>query len=331
MFKALVTGATGFLGGALAARLHAEGIAVRALVRSGGAQCSADEVCQGDLRDSASLARAVEGVDWVFHAGARVSTSGCWEDFEATNVRGTAEIIRCAKDAGVRRIVHVSSLSVYAVPADGAAIAEHSAYDDAGGERGFYARSKLAADRLAVAAIREGAPVVVLRPGLLYGPGRVPPLGRRVIALGPLRVILASPDYLLPLAYVENVADALWLAARSESARGRAYTIVDQHVRQADYAWIYRKISGQRWVALYPPLSLVRGAVSTMERCFGLIGARAPISRHQVERTVRSATFLTDLAEEDLGWHPAVRVDEALRRTFAALRQDGGNGAQPRA
>jgi 2-alkyl-3-oxoalkanoate reductase len=112
--KALVTGATGFLGAAAVARLRADGLSVRALVRSGDGCAEADERCVGDLRDTASLARAVDGVDCVVHVGARVSTSGAWEEFEAVNVRATEALIQQAVTSGVRRIVHVSSLSVYA-------------------------------------------------------------------------------------------------------------------------------------------------------------------------------------------------------------------------
>jgi 2-alkyl-3-oxoalkanoate reductase len=316
--KALVTGATGFLGAATVARLRADGVIVRALVRSGGAASDADERHVGDLRDADALARAVDGVDWVIHAGARVSTTGPWEEFETVNVRATETLIARAAAAGVGRVVHVSSLSVYGVPADGATITEDSAYDDGGGERGFYARSKLAADQVAAAAMRAGEPVTIVRPGLLYGPGRMPPLARRIAAVGPLRVLLASPDYLLPLAYVDNVADAIVLAARTPVARGRAYTIVDVHARQADYARLYRQAAGARWHTVYAPLGLLRAAVSGAERAAGLLGRRSPITRHQVERTLRSATFTTRRAHDELGWQPRVPIDEALRRTFAA-------------
>lgn len=327
--KALVTGATGFLGAATVARLRAAGVNVRALVRSGGAGGEAEERCVGDLRDTASLARAVDGVDCVVHAGARVSTRGAWEEFESVNVRGTEALIEQAVAAGVRRIVHVSSLSVYAVSTDGATIGEESAYDDGADERGFYARSKLAADQLACRAMRAGAPVTIVRPGLLYGPGRVPPLARRVAALGPLRVLFASPNYLLPLAYVDNVADAIVLAARVEGAHGRAYTIVDVHARQADYARLYREIGGQHWRALYAPRPLLRLAASGAETAARLLGRRPPITRHQVERTLRSATFVTQRARDELGWQPRVPLDEALRRTFAARGVTAANGAAP--
>jgi nucleoside-diphosphate-sugar epimerase len=312
----LVTGAAGFLGGAIVARLRADGMRVRAFVRP-GRTAAADEVVEGDLRDREALVRAVAGVDAVVHAGARVATTGAWEEFEATNVGATTAIIDAARAAGVRRIVHVSSLSVYAVPSDGAVVREDSAYDDGGGERGFYARSKLLADQAAMAAIAAGAPVTVIRPGLLYGPGQRPPLARRSIGLGPLRVLMARRGYLLPLAYVENVADAIALAVTSPKAEGRAYTIIDVHAPQADYARLYRQMQGANWFPVYLPLRLLRAGVSGVETLAKLTGRRAPISRHQVERTLRSATFTTRRAQEELGWYPRIALDEALRRSFA--------------
>lgn len=318
MTTVLVTGAAGFLGRAIVARLRADGTRVRAFVRP-GREVAADETVEGDLRDRAALERAVQGVDGVVHAGARVATTGDWEEFEATNVGATEALIAAAVAAGVRRIVHVSSLSVYAVPADGAVITEDSAYDDGGGERGFYARSKLLADQAAMRAIAAGAPVTVVRPGLLYGPGQRPPLARRAVSAGPLfKVLLAHRGYLLPLAYVDNVADAIALGLTRDAARGRAYTVVDVHAPQAGYARLYRQIAGGNWTPLYVPLSPLRAAISGIEKAARLAGRKAPISRHQVERTLRSATFTTRRAREELGWRPRVALDEALRRSFAA-------------
>lgn len=316
MTTALVTGASGFLGARIVSRLQADGVRVRALVRS-GRPTGADERIEGDLRDDAVLARAVAGCDWVIHAGARVATTGEWDEFEATNVRATESIIAAAMAAGVTRIVHVSSLSVYAVPRNGATVTEESPYDDGGGERGVYARSKLLADKAARAAIERGAPVTIIRPGLLYGPGHKPPLARRSVALGPLRVLMARRDYQLPLAYVDNVADAIALAAGQEVARGRAYTIVDVHARQADYARTYREVGRQRWYPIFAPVGLISAAAGAAERGLAMVGRKSPISRHQVERTLRSATFVTFRAQNELGWHPRVSITEALKRSFA--------------
>lgn len=326
----LVTGAAGFLGRATVARLRADGLRVRALVRPGRA-AAADERVEGDLRDREALTRAVAGVDAVVHAGARVATTGDWEEFEATNVGATTALIEAARAAGVRRVLHISSLSVYAVATDDAVVREDGAYDDGGGERGFYARSKLLADQAAMAAIAAGAPVTVIRPGLLYGPGQRPPLARRAIGLGPLRVLMARRGYLLPLAYVDNVADAIALAVTSPAAAGRAYTIVDVHAPQADYARLYRQVQGANWLPIYVPLGLLRAGVSGVETLARLAGRRPPISRHQVDRTLRSATFSTRRAREELGWRPRVALDEALRRSFAAARDrdDPGSTATP--
>ncbi|MFN8644893.1 MAG: NAD-dependent epimerase/dehydratase family protein [Candidatus Binatia bacterium] len=317
MATVLVTGAAGFLGGAIVARLRADGLRVRAFVRPGRA-VDADERVEGDLRDRAALERAVVGVDFVVHAGARVATTGPWDEFEATNVGATKTLIEAATAAGVTRIVHVSSLSVYAVPADDVVITEDSPYDEGAGERGAYARSKLLADQVAMAAGAAGAPVTVIRPGLLFGPGQRPSLARRAVGVGPLKVLMAKRSYRLPLAYVDNVADAIALALRCGAARGRAYTVVDFNAPQAAYARLYRQIQGGNWIPIYLPLWLVRRGASAAETLLRLVGRRSPITRHQVERTVRSAAFSTRRAREELDWRPRVALDEALRRSFAS-------------
>jgi nucleoside-diphosphate-sugar epimerase len=315
--KAFVTGSSGFLGRHLVRRLRAENVWVRTLVRySTTTAVAADDVLEGDLRDRATLARAVQGVDLVFHAGARVATSGTWDAFEAINVTATQNLIEAAVAAKVQRVVHVSSLSVYAVPHDEVTITEDSPYEGGAGERGFYARSKLAADQVACRAMAAGAPLTVVRPGLLFGPGRRPPLARRSIPAGPLRFVLARPTYRLPLAYVENVADALWLAATTPIAVGRAYSIVDVHARQSDYLRLVRDITGQRFFPIFVPIPPLLLSVRLAEAAFKKLGRRPPISVHQVERTVWSALFDVRRAETDLGWMPRVALPEALRRGF---------------
>jgi len=158
--KALVTGANGFLGASIVRRLLRDGVEVRAFVRAGRAtQCPDAEIVEGDLCDEAAVAAAVRGVDWVVHAGALVATSGTWEAFAEANVRGTRRIIRAAHAAGVQRIVHISSLSVYAVADDGVTITEDSPYESESDSRGGYSRSKLAADRVALFEAARGAPV----------------------------------------------------------------------------------------------------------------------------------------------------------------------------
>lgn len=316
--KALVTGAAGLLGRCLVGELAARGVRVRAFVRPGRARSlQADELLEGDLADAGDLRRAVDGVDWVFHAGARVATGGAWSEFEAVNVRATERLIEFAAAAGVARFVHVSSLGVYAVRADGETINEDSPYDEAAAERGSYARSKLLADRAAMDAARRGAPVSVVRPGPLYGPGRRPPLARRSLAVGPLRLILARPDYLLPLSHVANVADALVRAAAEPPARGRAYTVVDEQVPQARFVQMYRRLSGARWIPVYLPVGVLPALVGAAESLAKRAGRRLPVTRHQIERTLWSARFDVSRAERELGWRPRVALEEGLRSALA--------------
>jgi len=321
--KALVTGASGFLGRSIVRRLLTEGVAVRAFVHLGRSVDSAGaEVYEGDICDDAAVEAAVRGVDWVVHAAARVETSGKWEEFAEVNVRGTQRLIRAAQAAGVQRIVHISSLSVYAVPSDGVTITEDSPYESESESRGHYSRSKLAADRLALGAARRGAPVVVLRPGLLYGPGKRPPLARQSFSVRRLKLILATRRYVLPLAYVDNVADAVLLAARCEEAVGKAFTIVDQNVPQAEYVRSYLRASRESWRPVYLPVGLVAAAAWGLERGLRLARRRSPITYHQVRRATLNAHFECSRAARLLGWRPAVDIEEGLRRSFAALRDE---------
>jgi len=325
--RTLVTGASGFLGGAILRQLAGGDDCgqVRVLVRP-GRTVSGDsvEIAEGDLSDPRTFGAALEGVDVVIHAGARVSTSGSWEDFAAANVRGTQELIAASEKAGVDHFVHVSSLSVYDIAADGASLDEDSPLESGSQDRGFYSRSKLEADLVAQKAMKRSAPVTIVRPGLLFGPGRPVPLARRSVAAGPFRLILASPGYLMPMAFVDNVADAIVLASRCPQAIGRAYTLIDDHVRQDDYARVFRDASGQSWRPIYIPPVLIRTAVSVVEGAARAVGRTPPMTRHQVDRTLRSARFDGSRARRELDWQPKVPVSEALQRSFEANRSGTG-------
>jgi nucleoside-diphosphate-sugar epimerase len=328
--KALVTGATGFLGRAVVQRLQREGVIVRALVRPGRTcACDGVELCEGDLCSESSVSGAVRDVDWVVHAGARVVTTGKWEEFAEANIRATRRVIRAARAAGVQRIVHISSLSVYDVPRDDVTITEDSPYESESDARGPYSRSKLAADRSAFFEAARGAPVTVLRPGLLYGPGRRPPLARQSVQCAGCRLILATPGYTLPLSYVDNVADAVLLALTRADSVGKAFTIVDENVPQREYATMYRNASGEHWWPLFLPVGAIKIAVRLLEAGLGLIGKRSPVTYHQLRRATDSAWYDRSRAESLLGWRPAVSVREGLSRTFASLHGRQGSSGVP--
>jgi nucleoside-diphosphate-sugar epimerase len=319
--KALITGASGFLGQAVVRRLQREGVTVRAFVRPGrNCECDGVERCEGDLCNESSIAAAVCGVDWVVHAGARVATTGKWEEFAEANIRGTQRVIGAARAAAVQRIVHISSLSVYDVPRDDVTVTEESPYESEANARGHYSRSKLAADRLALWEAAHGAPVVVLRPGLLYGPGKRPPLARQSFGKAGFKFILATPEYTLPFSYVDNVADAVLLALQTPDVVGKAFTVVDANVSQAELAAEYRAAAGERWRAVYLPVGLIAAAAWGVERGCRLARRRPPVTYHQIRRATRRAFYDCSRAEQLLGWRPAVGIHEGLQRSFASLR-----------
>lgn len=315
----LVTGASGFLGQLVVRQLLSGGDSVRAMVRPGRAVAfPGAETTEGDLRRPEDIDAAVERSEAVVHCGARVQTHGPWDEFEATNVRAVERVIEAAQRGGSRRVIHVSSLSVYGIGGDGAVITEDSAYDEEAADRGSYSRSKLAADRLATAAAASGAPVTVIRPGVLYGPGRKPPLGRQSIALGPLRFILGRPGYLLPLAFGGNVADAISQGLHQERAATGAYTVVDPQVPMREYLSAYRAASGAKWHPVFVPAAVLLPMVRLAGAGYALAGRKPPVSAHQIQRSTWSATFDCTRARTELGWVPRVSLAEGLRLAVGA-------------
>lgn len=320
MGKLLVTGANGFLGARIVAAALRAGEQVRAFTRPGRAEhCAGAEIFSGDLSDENSLWAAMDGVDRVIHSAARVATTGSWEEFAEANVRGTRRVIQAARAAGVTSIVHISSLSVYAVDRDGITVVEDSPYESEADGRGMYSRSKLAADRLALYEARQGAPVVVLRPGLLYGPGKRPPLARQSFNARGFKLILARPGYLLPMTHVDNVADAALLAVNCRDAIGKAFTIVDQNVRQDEYTKLYRAAAGATWRPVYLPVAAVALAAGIVERGLRLARRRSPVTAHQIRRATDSAFFDCTRAHTILGWQPRIDLQQGLRDSFASV------------
>jgi nucleoside-diphosphate-sugar epimerase len=133
----------------------------------------------------------------------------------------------------------------------------------------------------------------------------------------------------LPLTFVDNVADAVLLAARCDAAVGEAFTIVDDNIRQADYLALYRAASGETWRSFFLPVGVVALAALAAERTLRLLRRRSPVTYHQVRRTTQSARFDCARAERVLGWRPNVSIAEGLRRVFASLQHESGGAGTP--
>src|ERR1700689_5367985 len=214
----LVTGATGFVGSHVARQLVAAGEAVRGLVRASSNLAVLDglqvEPVEGDLRDGASLERAMRGVGRVYRvaAGYRLWTPKPAEIYES-NVEGTRRLLAAAHRAGVQRIVYTSTVATIAVPRHGALPNEETQATVAE-MIGHYKRSKFLAEQVAVEAARGGGPVVIVNPTAPVGPGDWKPTPTGRIILDFLQGKMpAYVDTGLNVAAVEDVAAGHLLAA----------------------------------------------------------------------------------------------------------------------
>ncbi|MCP3975718.1 MAG: NAD-dependent epimerase/dehydratase family protein [bacterium] len=221
--KVLVTGGTSLLGAAVARRLDTRGDDVTVMQRSPSGLGMREVL--GDIGDTSTLASATKGVEAVVHLAARVAATGSWSDFEDTNIRGTANTLGAAVAAGVGRFVYVSSPSV--VHAGDSLVGAGAGPADPVTARGFYARSKAEAERVALAGDSETLSVVAVRPHLVWGPGDKQLVGRIVERARQGRLaIVGSGTALIDTTYIDNAADALVAAVdRASELGGRALVV----------------------------------------------------------------------------------------------------------
>ncbi|MGC2783630.1 MAG: hopanoid-associated sugar epimerase [Roseiarcus sp.] len=256
----LVTGASGFLGSAIAAALRARGVDVRVLVRSSSPRANldpADTVCEGDLRDRASLAAALKGVRFLFHAAADYRL---WardpEEIRRNNVEGTRLIMEEALSAGVKRIVYTSSVATLKLTDDAGATEDQPLAEGEG--IGAYKRSKVAAERLVETMIRrDGLPAVIVNPSTPIGPRdvRPTPTGRIIVEAASGRMP-GFVDTGLNLAHVDDVA-AGHVAALERGRIGERYILGGDNVFLADMLADIARLVGRRPPTLKLPRAML--------------------------------------------------------------------------
>jgi nucleoside-diphosphate-sugar epimerase len=318
--KALVTGGTGFVGGALARRLHAEGARVTALGRNRAAGAALERegiaFVAADLADAQAVDAACRGQDWVFHSGALAAPWGPYEEFYAANVTGTENVVAGCRQGSVRRLVHVSTPSVY--------FADQPRRDVAEGDPlparhlSDYAATKLLAEQVVARAHQAGLPVITIRPRAIIGPGDTALLPRliRPLRRGILPVI-GDGQNLADLTCVENVVDALLLCAEAPDALlGRTFNITNGEPMKL---WdMVRTLCGllgfppPRWRLSLPAALRLAGAI---ERVYAIVlpNREPPLTRFAVRGVALDATLDITAARRDLGYAPRVSVDEGLR------------------
>ena len=321
---ALVTGATGFVGGRLAAALAGSGYRVRALTRRGSGLEALErlgvEVVRGDLADPASLRSAAQGASVVFHAAGRVSDWGPREAFLRTNAEGTRNVVAACREAGVARLVHLGSLTVLGLPRDGRVVSEET--PTAQPARGdFYTESKLLAERWVVEAHGKGGlATTVVRPGAIWGPGdpNVIPRVARLLRRGAMPLVDGGRN-LLGLTHVANLVHGLLLAAESGAAAGRLYHVTDgEEITAREALDAIADALGVRRPRLPLPFGLVLGAAALVEAASRALGRTSPppVTRYGVRFVSCHARYDVGRARRELGYEPVVAFREGVTSLF---------------
>jgi dihydroflavonol-4-reductase len=329
----LVTGATGFLGSHVARQLAARGEPVRVLARpSSDRRALADfpaEIVEGDLRDVASLDRALIGVARVFHVAAdyRLWATDPGEIYES-NVAGTRNLLEAARRAGVEKFIYTSTVATVAVgrPSAGDALPDETAESTLAEMIGHYKRSKWLAENEARNAAKNGQPVVIVMPTTPVGPGdwKPTPTGKIIVDFLNAKI----PAYLrtgLNFVAVEDAAAGHLLAAE-KGKLGERYLLGAENLTLKQVLESLAGITGRNAPRLRIPHAVALAAAYADEAVSRLRG-RAPQITIESVKIARHMMFVNcSKARQELGFEPGP-VAPALER---AVRWYEANGYETR-
>lgn len=318
----LVTGGTGFVGGRLVAILRGHGARVRALARPASvipAAWEGVEVAPGDLADAAGLARACAGMDTVFHvAGFAHADAANNPEFAArhwtVNAEGTFNLLDAAVAAGVRRFVFVSSVKAVGEPGPRCVDERWDAPPATP-----YGQAKRAAEERVLAVGQEtGVHAVNVRPALVYGPGMKGNLAR---LLGALRrggfPPLPETGNRRSLVHVDDLVQALLLAAAQPAAAGQTYFVTDgQPLSGRELYLILRRALGlsiPRWTL---PASVLHGAAGLVDGVLWLTGCRERRMRAALDKLLGWACYDASRIRRELGYRPEWTLERYVDLEF---------------
>jgi dihydroflavonol-4-reductase len=323
----LVTGATGFVGSAVARALLARGEAVRCLARPGSDRRNLAgldvEIAEGDLTDPASLKAAARGVDALYHVAADYRL---WipdpEAMETANVQGSLNVIRAALEAGARRAVYTSSVAVLKPHADGTPADEDTPTTEAD-MIGAYKGSKFRAERAVRRLVEtESAPVVIVNPSTPIGPRDIKPTPTgRVIVEAACGRMPAFVDTGLNIAHVDDVA-AGHLRAFDRGAVGERYILGGDDMTLAEILAVVARLMGRK----PPRVSLPHGLIlpfAQIAESIARVTGKEPFATVDGLRMARKRMFFSSAkARRDLGYE-ARPADQAIADAVDWFRDNG--------
>jgi nucleoside-diphosphate-sugar epimerase len=326
--KVLVTGATGFLGSHLTDALVKKGYKVKALVRKTSNTLLLEklgvELGYGDITDGSSLLPIFKDCEIVYHCAAKVSDWGSPQDFSQLNVEGTENILKASLKTGVKRLIHVSSLTVLGITKNHWKSDESHPYPDKFFES--YTKTKVLSEKLVRKYYEnEGLPVVIIRPSIIWGPGDTIILPRLVRLLKSGKFFfIGKGNQIVCLSYVSNLVDALLLAGSKNEAIGEIYNITDdEKITFKEFIEELAKALDLDPPKRSLPFSLAYGIAYLLELWGKITRAETPplLTRYGVCLASINAVFDISKARKELGYEPRINFREGLKKTKPWLRK----------
>lgn len=314
--RVLVTGGGGFVGSQLIKELLRKHYIVRLLTRKVVkllGEVDNVEVIYGDIRNAGCVDKAAKGVSAIYHLAAIASNKGTWERFKETNIDGTRNLLNSATKYGVSRFVFVSSVAVYGFNKRKKMINEGDGYGNYFSKYSYYAKSKAKAEELVMSYYREKSlPTVILRPGVIFGPG-----GKNIFARS--KIIFGAKRKVLPYIYVKNVVDAFVLAGTSDNAVGKTYNVVDdEQPTQGNFRKKIKRVADLKDSGIFLPVSIMYIPAVLLEQLSVLRGSDAapPFGIFHFRSIIRNLRYDNKKIKDELGWQPVISIEEGLKETF---------------
>lgn len=329
----LVTGGSGFIGSNLVKRLLEEANTVRVLVRPNSENVYRlsemnVEIAEGDVTEPESLNNAMQGVTQVFHTAGVMNND--WDSTHFTNVDGTRNVLDAALQNNIERLLYLSDIEVYDVAnaRKGSLITEEWPLQSDQNQMGPYIHSRIEAEKLVTSAFTEnGLKTTIVRASMVIGPmGRqlfFPQLGYQY--KDKLFLMLRSGSNMLPLIYVENIADAMVRVIQEDKAIGQIYNLVDDpEITVKDYINKYIDYTGSRARAISIPYFLPYVATALYEIAASLgVVKKSSTSKSRFKWKHAPVIFDNTKAKNDLGLTPRVTLQKGMENTFESHMAQG--------
>ena len=311
--RVFITGCLGFIGRRLAERFRAQGTEVR------GVDVQADPglgVVAGDVATPGAWQDHLGGCDLVVHTAAMVSFRSGEAPFWRVNALGTRNVLDAAERAGARRVVHLSSITVFGWDFEGRVDESHPVR--ANGVP--YVDTKIASEQIVLQRHAAGAlECTVVRPGDVYGPRSRPWTVIPVEQLKSRRILLPRMGRgVLSMVYVDDLVNGIAAASAADGAGG-VFTLTDERpVEAREFFGHYARMLGRRGVPAAPT-----PVVRALARANGIVDRGTEVTPAGVDYLARTGTYSAEKARRVLGWEPTVSLAEGMERNEAWLRAEG--------